>query len=228
MLTSAARETLADRADGHRRRGARGRGHQTRRASGAVAGAPRPAAGRPPRSASGCRRRCARPRRWRGSCPAASRGRTTIVAPPAAKTFDLSVQVPVPDMANLENNSIWPDVEERIVDLIETHRSSIVFANSRRLAERLTSRLNEIHAERTGIELAADATRRWAAARPRTSWPAARPTGAEPLLARAHHGSVSKETARRRSKTTSRADGCGRSSPPPAWNWASTWARSTW
>ena len=30
--------------------------------------------------------------------------RTTIVAPPAAKTFDLSVQVPVPDMANLENN----------------------------------------------------------------------------------------------------------------------------
>ncbi len=78
---------------------------------------------------------------------------TTIVAPPAAKTFDLSVQVPVPDMANLENNTIWPDVEERIVDLIEAHRSSIVFANSRRLAERLTSRLNEIHAERNGIEL---------------------------------------------------------------------------
>ncbi len=48
---------------------------------------------------------------------------TTIVAPPAAKTFDLSVQVPVPDMANLENNTIWPDVEERIVDLIEAHRS---------------------------------------------------------------------------------------------------------
>ena len=70
----------------------------------------------------------------------------SVVAPPAAKTFDLSVQVPVPDMANLENNSIWPDVEERIVDLIEAHRSSIVFANSRRLAERLTSRLNEIHA----------------------------------------------------------------------------------
>ncbi|MGZ5379436.1 MAG: DEAD/DEAH box helicase, partial [Mycobacterium sp.] len=76
--------------------------------------------------------------------------RTTIVAPPAAKTFDLSVTVPVPDMANLENNTIWPDVEERIVDLVEAHNSSIVFANSRRLAERLTSRLNEIHADRTG------------------------------------------------------------------------------
>lgn len=89
-----------------------------------------------------------------------------IVSPPAAKTFDLSVQVPVPDMANLENNTIWPDVENRIVDLIEAHNSTIVFANSRRLAERITARINEIHAERSGIEQ---------------------------LLARAHHGSVSKE-----------------------------------
>ena len=44
--------------------------------------------------------------------------------------------------------SIWPHVEERVVDLIEQHRSTIVFANSRRLAERLTARLNEIAAER--------------------------------------------------------------------------------
>ena len=40
--------------------------------------------------------------------------------------------------------SIWPHVEERIVDLGRQHRSTIVFANSRRLAERLTARLNEI------------------------------------------------------------------------------------
>ena len=40
--------------------------------------------------------------------------------------------------------SIWPHVEERIVDLIAAHRSTIVFANSRRLAERLCARLNEI------------------------------------------------------------------------------------
>lgn len=78
---------------------------------------------------------------------------TTIVAPPADKTFELQVQVPVPDMTNLTEGSIWPDVEERIVDLVEAHHSSIVFANSRRLAERLTSRLNEIHAERNGVEL---------------------------------------------------------------------------
>ena len=110
------------------------------------------------------------------------------MAPPAAKTFDLQVQVPVPDMANLENNSIWPDVEERIVDLIETHRSSIVFANSRRLAERLTSRLNEIHAERTGLELG----------RGNPGWPAA---------PRAHHGQ--RPDLRRRTGAGTRAPRLG-------------------
>ena len=118
---------------------------------------------------------------------------TTIVAPPAAKTFDLSVQVPVPDMANLENNTIWPDVEERIVDLIEAHRSSIVFANSRRLAERLTSRLNEIHAERSGVELPAGPNPGVAGGSPAHIMASGQASGAPPLLARAHHGSVSKE-----------------------------------
>ena len=119
--------------------------------------------------------------------------RTTIVAPPAAKTFDLSVTVPVPDMANLENNTIWPDVEERIVDLIEAHNSSIVFANSRRLAERLTSRLNEIHAERTGVELSMEHNPKVGGGFPAQLMASGASLGAPTLLARAHHGSVSKE-----------------------------------
>src|SRR5689334_22468958 len=119
--------------------------------------------------------------------------RTTIVAPPAAKTFDLSVQVPVPDMANLENNSIWPDVEARIVDLIEAHRSSIVFTNSRRLAERLTSRLNEIHAERSGVELSGARNPQVGGGSPAQLMASGASMGAPTLLARAHHGSVSKE-----------------------------------
>ncbi|GAS91650.1 ATP-dependent helicase [Mycolicibacterium brisbanense] len=118
---------------------------------------------------------------------------TTIVAPPASKTFDLTVQVPVPDMANLANNSIWPDVEERIVDLIEAHRSSIVFANSRRLAERLTSRLNEIHAERAGIELALAHNSQVGGGAPAQLMASGQANGAPALLAKAHHGSVSKE-----------------------------------
>jgi ATP-dependent Lhr-like helicase len=119
--------------------------------------------------------------------------KTTIVAPPAGKTFDLCVQVPVPDMANLENNTIWPDVEERIVDLIETHRSSIVFANSRRLAERLTSRLNEIHAERSGVELPSGRNPQVGGGSPAQLMASGQSFGAPTLLARAHHGSVSKE-----------------------------------
>lgn len=41
------------------------------------------------------------------------------------------MQVPVPDMTELAENTIWPDVENRIVDLIG-RTSTIVFANSRR------------------------------------------------------------------------------------------------
>ncbi|OBK94766.1 ATP-dependent helicase [Mycobacterium asiaticum] len=118
---------------------------------------------------------------------------TTIVAPPSAKTVELSVQVPVPDMANLANNSIWPDVEARLVDLIESHNSTIVFANSRRLAERLTARLNEIHAERSGVELPTGGNAEVAGGAPAYVMASGQSFGAPTLLARAHHGSVSKE-----------------------------------
>ncbi|HEY4793926.1 MAG TPA: crosslink repair DNA glycosylase YcaQ family protein, partial [Mycobacterium sp.] len=118
---------------------------------------------------------------------------TTIVSPPAAKTFELTVQVPVPDMANLANSSIWPDVEARLVDLVESHNSTIVFANSRRLAERLTARLNEIHAERTGTDLPSDANPKVAGGAPAHLLGSGQTYGAPTVLARAHHGSVSKE-----------------------------------
>src|SRR5260221_222695 len=54
---------------------------------------------------------------------------------------------PPPDDA-VRRRSIWPHVEERVLDEIQSHRSTIVFANSRRLAERLCARLNELAAER--------------------------------------------------------------------------------
>ncbi len=81
----------------------------------------------------------------------------TLVQPPSSKTIEITVEVPVEDMGALGEQpsapggrtaSIWPAVEERIVDLVEQHRSTIVFCNSRRTAERLTSRLNEIATER--------------------------------------------------------------------------------
>ncbi|GFG72951.1 ATP-dependent helicase [Mycobacterium botniense] len=117
----------------------------------------------------------------------------TIVMPPAPKTIELTVQVPVPDMGNLASGSIWPDVEARLADLIDAHQSTIVFANSRRLAERLTARLNEIHAERCGIPSAAGANPQVAGGAPAQLLGSGQTCGAPPVLARAHHGSISKE-----------------------------------
>ena len=155
-----------------------------------------------------------------------------IVQPPSTKEWDLEVVVPLADMSALgeltedlsgpaageqRRASIWPHVEERIVDLVSAHRSTLVFANSRRLAERLTARLNEIWEERlTAADEAAEAAdstdaadstqdgRSGGAARTlgadrHTRSPAeimaqsGASSGAPPILARAHHGSVSKE-----------------------------------
>ncbi|MDQ4503033.1 ATP-dependent helicase [Sinomonas sp. ASV322] len=158
-----------------------------------------------------------------------------IVAPPATKTWELTVTVPVEDMSDLQGAaaahdmgpasglqpqaSIWPHVEEKIVDLILANRSTIVFSNSRRLAERLTGRLNEIYAERmqpnvwdepvapepSGVQGSPPVGRDprevtpERASRAPTRTPAemmaqaGQTAGADPVLARAHHGSVSKE-----------------------------------
>ena len=99
-----------------------------------------------------------------------------VIAPASEKAWDLTVVVPVEDMAAIgeqtgdiasgsasgaeERTSIWPYVEQELLDLIRAHRSTIVFANSRRLSERLCARLNEL---------------------------------AEEEVARAHHGSVARE-----------------------------------
>ena len=56
----------------------------------------------------------------------------------------------------VRQHSIWPHVEERVLDLIQSHRSTIVFANSRRLAERLCARLNDLAAERASAGEAID------------------------------------------------------------------------
>ena len=88
------------------------------------------------------------------------------------------------------SGSIWPHVEEHVADLIEQHRSTIVFANSRRLAERLTARLNEIATTRAGGDLPG---RRQATGADHGPVRCERSAGAEVVIAKAHHGSVSKE-----------------------------------
>ncbi|MGZ6258732.1 MAG: DEAD/DEAH box helicase, partial [Candidatus Limnocylindrales bacterium] len=114
---------------------------------------PDPATGRGPDPAAG-----------RGEGPAASRP-VTIVDAGVGKPLELQVVVPVEDMGHLgetipleeapggpaagpeARTSIWPAVHPRILELIRSHRSTIVFVNSRRLAERLAQRLNELAGE---------------------------------------------------------------------------------
>ncbi|HEY0499795.1 MAG TPA: ATP-dependent helicase [Kutzneria sp.] len=122
-----------------------------------------------------------------------------VVQPPASKTIEITVEVPVEDMATLgeptgevsgsasgpeQRTSIWPSVEQRVLELVREHRSTIVFANSRRLAERMTARLNELAGEQS-----AEMERFPAAAVGGSGIT----TGALPVIAKAHHGSMSRD-----------------------------------
>jgi ATP-dependent Lhr-like helicase len=131
-----------------------------------------------------------------------------VIRPATPKTIEVAVEVPVPDLAALDSApaagdpdedvigsaagaarrpSIWPAVERRVLDLVRAHRSTIVFANSRRLAERLTAKLNELAAGDLGDAVELD------------EFPAEAVGGsgigggAPPVVARAHHGSMSRE-----------------------------------
>jgi len=84
-----------------------------------------------------------------------------IVDAGSRKPLELQVVVPVEDMSRLGEalppeeqpggpvafgdlrTSIWPAIHPRLLELIRAHKSTIVFTNSRRLAERLAQRLNE-------------------------------------------------------------------------------------
>ena len=160
-------------------------------------------------------------------------GPVTVVAPPSEKAFDLSVVVPVEDMATIELRSrpgrvggaaerlIWPHIDERLVELIWGHRSTIVFANPRRLAERLCANLNEL----AGTELAWATTARSAASSaPRSRrtrrWPAC-PRWSRPAPGAGHrHGRRRPGRSRWRRPARSRR-ACSASAGP-----ATRWARS--
>src|SRR4051812_28213950 len=79
------------------------------------------------------------------------------------------------------SRSIWPAIYPELLDLVEEHRSTIIFVNARRAAERLALRLNELAAERAaeaaGVELDG----------------AAPPDQPAVEIARAHHGSLARE-----------------------------------
>ena len=89
-----------------------------------------------------------------------------IVDAGSRKPLELRIVVPVEDMSRLGEQlppedqpsgpvggrgdmrtSIWPAIHPRLLELIRQHHSTIVFTNSRRLAERMAQRLNELAGE---------------------------------------------------------------------------------
>jgi ATP-dependent Lhr-like helicase len=99
-----------------------------------------------------------------GTVPPAYRP-VTIVDTSQKKRLDLKIEVPVEDMARLgetetraprsvrgaqkpePNRSIWSAIHPRLLELIRAHRSTLIFVNSRRVAERLAGALNELAGE---------------------------------------------------------------------------------
>ncbi len=86
----------------------------------------------------------------------------TIINASEPKRLDLRIEVPVEDMAKLgqqeelssgpasqgpKRTSIWTAIHPRLLELIREKQSTLIFVNSRRVAERLAGALNELAAE---------------------------------------------------------------------------------
>lgn len=136
----------------------------------------------------------------------------SIVNPASTRRLDMQVLVPVEDMTDLpmagaagqgserhgRAGSIWFHLEAAILERILASRSSIVFVNSRGLAERLTARLNELYMEQLGEQSGEPRDEPAAGPEPlhydsANGGTGNRSNGTFPLIARSHHGSVSKE-----------------------------------
>ncbi|HEY7070651.1 MAG TPA: DEAD/DEAH box helicase [Acidimicrobiales bacterium] len=119
----------------------------------------------------------------------------TIVDAGVRKPLDVEVVVPVDDMGELgqviegepasgnaaaapARRSIWPAIHPRLLELVQSHRSTLIFVNARRLSERLATRLNELWHEGENRSGEQDGT--------------SPPAGVEELV-KAHHGSLSRE-----------------------------------
>ena len=89
-----------------------------------------------------------------------------------------------------QQKSVWPHVQRAVYEQVMNNRSTLVFVNSRRSAERLTGALNEEWAKENDPDALAAPTRRDPAQLMAQSTTV---RGVEPIIARAHHGSVSKD-----------------------------------
>ena len=60
------------------------------------------------------------------------------------KDMDLRVECPVPDFSMVPQERVWPLVFAELLELIRLHKTTLIFVNNRRLAERAAATLNEM------------------------------------------------------------------------------------
>jgi ATP-dependent Lhr-like helicase len=114
----------------------------------------------------------------------------TIVDAGMVKPIDLKVVTAVEDFSELPGGSVWPAIIPQVMDLIEAHHTTLIFANSRRQAERAADRLNDLWlARQSGRGSGPEALTEAGVAKGRGF----QGTGIVGGPFRAHHGSVSKE-----------------------------------
>lgn len=145
------------------------------------------------------------PGRERGSGPRRAPAEAAWKSDRALRALMAGVSgAPNPD-GRLGSSSIWPHIEAAVLDEVLAHRSTIVFVNSRGQAEKLTARLNELYARRLGLDAPCSEAAGWwtgVGGAEDAPGPGMRSDmggtselgeGAPALIAKAHHGSVSKE-----------------------------------
>lgn len=71
----------------------------------------------------------------------------TIIDTGHQRDLDLAIEVPPSDLQAVCSHEQWTEVNARLVELIQQHRSTLIFVNTRRLAERLTFQLSELLGE---------------------------------------------------------------------------------
>jgi ATP-dependent Lhr-like helicase len=59
------------------------------------------------------------------------------------RKLDLAIEVPASQLGPIATNEMWDEIYNRLVELIEKHRSTLVFVNTRRLSERISHHLGE-------------------------------------------------------------------------------------
>ena len=59
------------------------------------------------------------------------------------RTLDLAVEVPPSPLGPVASNEMWDEIYTRVIELVEQHRSTLVFVNTRRMAERMAHQLGE-------------------------------------------------------------------------------------